>query len=83
MSMSRVLYRAAEEIHSIIELRSVRPAFEYALHQSFQLRQSPKMALGPALQGLKRAAEARRSQRIAERLAALAGAGRMRPSRLG
>jgi hypothetical protein len=31
------------------------------------------MALGPALQGLKRAAEARKCQRIAGRLAALAG----------
>lgn len=35
-------------------------------------RQSPKIALGPTLQGLKRAAEARKSQRIAARLAALA-----------
>jgi hypothetical protein len=40
----------------------------------FQLRQSPRMALGPTLQGLKRAAEARKLQRIAGRLAALAGA---------
>jgi hypothetical protein len=31
------------------------------------------MALGPTLQGLKRAAEARKVQRIAGRLAALAG----------
>jgi hypothetical protein len=38
-----------------------------------ELRQSPKMALGPALRGLKRAAEAKKCQRIAGRLAALAG----------
>jgi hypothetical protein len=44
----------------------------------FQLRQSPRMALGPTLQGLKRAAEAKRFARIAGRLAALAG-----PSRAG
>jgi hypothetical protein len=49
-----------------MKLRCVSPAFEFAL------RQSPKMALGPTLEGLKRAAEARKSQRIAERLATLA-----------
>jgi hypothetical protein len=84
MSMSRVSCRAAEvEVHGVTELRSVRPAFEYALRQSFQLRQSPKMALGPVLLGLKQAAEARKCQRIAGRIAALAGGGRARPSRLG
>lgn len=42
----------------------------------FQLRQSPKMALGPTLRGLKRAAEAKKFERIAGRLAALARVGR-------
>jgi hypothetical protein len=37
------------------------------------------MALAPAIEGLRRAAEAKKSQRIAKRLAALAGgAGRQR-----
>jgi len=36
------------------------------------------MALGPTLRGLKRAAEAKKFERIAGRLAALAGAGRER-----
>ena len=51
-------------------LRCVKPevAFESVS------RQSPKMALGPTLLGLKRAAVAKKCQRIAGRLDALAGA---------
>jgi hypothetical protein len=41
------------------------------------------MALGPTLQGLKRAAEAKKCQRIAGRLAALGGASRARTARYG
>ncbi|HEY1246165.1 MAG TPA: hypothetical protein VGF29_15170 [Hyphomicrobiaceae bacterium] len=53
-------------------------AFELRSASEYQSRQSPKMALGPTLQGLKRAAEARKVQRIAGRLAALAGRNRAR-----
>jgi hypothetical protein len=60
-----------------VELRSVSPASQ------FWLRQSPRMALGPTLRGLKRAAEAKRFERIAGRLAALAGAGHDSAVRLG
>src|SRR5262245_32151343 len=49
----------------------------------FALRQSPKNVLRPALQGLKRAAEAKRCQRIAGRLATLAGANRQRTAHHG
>jgi hypothetical protein len=52
--------------------------FELRSASEYQSRQSPKMALGPTLQGLKRAAEARKVQRIAGRLAALAGRNRAR-----
>jgi hypothetical protein len=72
--MSRVSSRAAaEDLRRVVQLRRVSPesgpkfAFESAL------RQSPRMALSPTLLGLKRAAEARKSQRIAGRVAALAG----------
>ena len=65
-SVSSVVSRVAG-VHRVVELRSVRSAFE------FVSRQSPRMALAPALEGLRRAAEAKRSQRIAKRLAALAG----------
>ena len=51
-------------------MRRISPASQ------FQLRQSPRMALGPTLRGLKRAAEAKKFERIAGRVAALAGAGR-------
>jgi hypothetical protein len=52
----------------VVALRRVEVAFESVP------RQSPRTALGPALLELKRAAEARKCQRIAGRLAALAGA---------
>lgn len=68
--MSRVPSRTAADARRVFTLRYVTPgvAFESAS------RQSPKMALGPALLELKRAAEAKKCQRIAGRLAALAGA---------
>jgi len=56
-------------------------AFEsaYALRQSRELcrsRELPRTALAPALLGLRRAAEARKSRRIARRFAALGGVDR-------
>ena len=66
--MSGVQYPAGE-VHGVRRRRCVSTAFE------FVLRQTPRMALGPTLQGLKRAAEAKKFERIAGRLAALAGAG--------
>jgi hypothetical protein len=51
----------------VVQLRRVGVEF------AFELRQSPKMALRPALLGLKRAAEAKKCQRIAGRVTALAG----------
>ncbi len=70
--MSRVPSRTAEDTRRVVQLRCVNPevAFEFAS------RLSPRMALGPTLLGLKRAAEAKKCQRIAGRLAALAGAKR-------
>src|SRR5262245_35119837 len=60
---------------------SSRFAFEsaFGLRSSSELRQSrelPRTALAPALLGLRRAAEARKSRRMAKRFAALGGAGR-------
>ncbi len=53
-------------------------AFEsaFALRQSRQWRELPRTALAPALLGLRRAAEARKSRRIARRFAALGGVDR-------
>jgi hypothetical protein len=79
--MNGVQYRVAEvglsggRVPSGVQLRCVSPASEF-VGSAFALRQSPKMALGPTLRGLKRAAEAKKFQRIAGRLAALAGVGR-------
>jgi hypothetical protein len=78
--MNGVQYRVAEgvlsgvHVPSGVQLRCVSPASE-SVGPAFALRQSPKMALGPTLRGLKRAAEANKFQRIAGRLAALARAG--------
>ena len=74
--MSGVQYPAGE-VHGVLRRRCVSPAYE------FVLRQSPRMALGPTLQGLKRAAEAKKCQRIAGRLAALPGASRGRTGQHG
>jgi hypothetical protein len=51
---------------------------EFALKSKFAFvsRQSPRTALAPAILGLRRAAEARKLQRIARRFAALAGVNR-------
>lgn len=88
--MNRVQYRVAESIPRSVRVpvgvrvaSSVRVASGVELPSvsaasQFQLRQSPKMALGPTLRGLKRAAEAKKFERIAGRLAALARAGRER-----
>ncbi|HEY7549000.1 MAG TPA: hypothetical protein VH913_05715 [Hyphomicrobiaceae bacterium] len=65
--------RRVPAFNGVFELRSASE------HQS---RQSPKMALGPTLQGLKRAAEAKKVERIAGRLAALAGRNRARTAHL-
>src|SRR5262245_18916387 len=78
MSMSGVRLRGVElspdeGVRSSEQLRCVE----------FALRQSPKNALRPALQGLKRAAEAKKCQRIAGRLATLAGANRQRTAHHG
>ena len=80
--MNGVQYRVAENAASHVRLRCVSPAFESPAFE-FALRQSPRMALGPTLRGLKRAAEAKKCQRIAGRLAALAGAGRARRVQFG
>jgi hypothetical protein len=74
--MSGVQYPAGE-VHGVRRRRCVSTAFE------FVLRQTPRMALGPTLQGLKRAAEAKKCQRIAGRLAALGGASRARTGQYG
>jgi hypothetical protein len=74
--MSGVQYPAGE-VHGVLRRRCVSTAFEFAL------RQSPRMALGPTLRGLKRAAEAKKCQCIAGRLAALAGASRARTGHTG
>src|SRR5688572_11923329 len=70
--MSRVLSRAAADARRVAKLRCVAPG----VASESVLRQSPKMALGSAFMELKRAAEAKKCQRIAGRLAALAGARR-------
>lgn len=62
-------------------LRSVRSAVESVelalkFEFAFVSRQSPRTALAPAILGLRRAAEARKLQRIARRFAALAGVNR-------
>jgi hypothetical protein len=69
MSMSRVQYCVAG-VHRQVRLRCVSSVVAFAS------RQSPKMALIPAIQGLRRAAEARKCRRIAGRLAILAAANR-------
>src|SRR5262245_52860207 len=70
--MSGVPSRAAADTRQVVTLRCVK--LEVALESVS--RQSPKMALGPTLLGLKQAAKAKKCQRIAGRLAALAGAKR-------
>ena len=65
----------------VSRLRCVRSEFEpveLALKSEFAFasRQSPRTALAPAILGLRRAAEARKLQRIARRFAALAGVNR-------
>jgi hypothetical protein len=74
--MSRVASRAAVDARRVVELRCVKFASALQSVKAFESvsRQSPKRALGPTLLGLKRAAEAKKCQRIAGRLAALAGA---------
>jgi hypothetical protein len=69
---SSVRVASGVRVPSGVQLPSVSAASQ------FQLGQSPKMALGPTLRGLKRAAEAMKFERIAGRLAALTGAGRER-----
>ena len=68
-------------VSSELELQ-LASRFEFASESAYascQLRQSrelPRTALAPALLGLRRAAEARKSMRIARRFAALAGVNR-------
>ena len=62
-------------VSSELELQ-LASRFELASCQLRQSRELPRTALAPALLGLRRAAEARKSMRIARRFAALAGVNR-------
>jgi hypothetical protein len=84
VQVARVGRLRCVSVSSELELQlASSPAFAfesaYALYQSRELRRSrelPRSALAPALLGLRRAAEARKSRRIARRFAALGGVNR-------
>lgn len=79
------LLRNVSVLRRVSELRCVGKrtalvAFESVSVESESVpRQSPRMILTPAFEALKRAAEAKKCQRIARRLAGFAG-GRVRQS---
>ena len=58
----------------MVALRSISTEYAFKLAPGSRPHQLPRHALGPALMELKRAAEAKKCQRIAGRLAALAEA---------
>jgi hypothetical protein len=61
----------SESVSSVQALRGVASTRAVAFALRAELRQSPKSQISPALRALKRAASARKSARIAERLASL------------
>ena len=56
-----------------VEKRPELRVSEFASVRASQVRQSPRMALAPAFEALRRAAEARKCRRIARRLASFTG----------